>query len=46
MDTFVAALKVGATGWVLGIDMTQAQLAKADRLRVHHDFRNVGFLDG
>ena len=32
MDTFIAALKVGATGQVTGIDMTDAQLAKATRL--------------
>lgn len=32
MDTFVAALKVGATGCVVGVDMTDAQLSKATRL--------------
>ena len=32
MDTFVAALKVGPTGRVLGVDMTDAQLDKANRL--------------
>ena len=32
MDTFVAALKVGPAGQVTGIDMTDAQLAKATRL--------------
>ena len=46
MDTFVAALEVGATGRVLGIDMTKEQLAKAERLRRQDDFRNVAFLDG
>jgi ubiquinone/menaquinone biosynthesis C-methylase UbiE len=46
MDTFVAALKVGAAGRVLGIDMTKEQLAKAERLRRLHDFRNVAYLDG
>ena len=33
MDTFVAALKVGRSGRVVGVDMTDAQLGKADRLR-------------
>ena len=33
MDTFVAALKVGPQGKVIGIDMTDAQRAKAERLR-------------
>jgi ubiquinone/menaquinone biosynthesis C-methylase UbiE len=32
MDTFVAALSVGPAGRVVGIDMTDAQLAKATRL--------------
>jgi arsenite methyltransferase len=46
MDTFVAALKLGPTGRVLGVDMTQEQLAKAERLRRQHDFRNIAYLDG
>jgi arsenite methyltransferase len=46
MDTFVAALKVAPTGRVLGVDMTQEQLAKAERLRRHYDFRNIAYLDG
>ena len=33
MDTFIAALKVGPRGNVIGIDMTDAQLDKAERLR-------------
>lgn len=32
MDSFIAALKVGSTGQVVGVDMTDAQLAKATRL--------------
>jgi ubiquinone/menaquinone biosynthesis C-methylase UbiE len=31
-DTFIAALKVGPTGRVVGVDMTEAQLQKASRL--------------
>jgi arsenite methyltransferase len=46
LDTFLAALKVGPSGRVLGIDMTKEQLAKAERLRQLHDFRNVAYLDG
>jgi len=33
MDTFVAALKIGRDGRVIGIDMTDEQLAKAEGLR-------------
>jgi ubiquinone/menaquinone biosynthesis C-methylase UbiE len=33
MDTFIAADKVGRDGHVTGVDMTDAQLAKAERLR-------------
>jgi len=32
-DSFAAATLVGPTGEVTGVDMTQAQLAKAERLR-------------
>lgn len=43
MDTFVAALKVGATGTVTGIDMTDEQLAKARRLCSDAGFDNVTY---
>jgi SAM-dependent methyltransferase len=46
MDTFVAALKVGRTGQVIGIDMTDAQLAKAERLRAAGGFSNVTYRKG
>ena len=46
MDTFVAALKVGARGKVTGIDMTDEQRAKAERLRDRDGFRNVAYLKG
>jgi protein-L-isoaspartate O-methyltransferase len=39
MDSFIAALKVGARGKVFGIDMTDEQRAKAERLRVRDDSR-------
>lgn len=43
-DSFVAALLVGPTGHVTGIDMTDEQLAKADRLR--GDTPNISFVPG
>ena len=46
MDTFVAALKVGSTGSVTGIDMTDEQLAKAERLRAAAGFENVAHRKG
>ena len=46
MDTFVAALAVGPRGRVIGIDMTDAQRAKAERLRDRDGFRNVTYLEG
>lgn len=45
-DTFIAALKVGAEGRVLGLDMTEAQRLKADRLAREHGFDNVSFHAG
>jgi SAM-dependent methyltransferase len=46
MDTFVAALKVGPQGRVIGIDMTDAQLDKAERLRAGAGFANVAYHKG
>jgi len=46
MDTFVAALKVGSGGRVIGVDMTDEQRAKAERLRDRDGFRNVTYLKG
>jgi ubiquinone/menaquinone biosynthesis C-methylase UbiE len=43
MDTFIAAHKVGQGGQVTGIDMTDAQLTKADRLGEEHTFGSVVF---
>ena len=45
-DTFVAALKVGPEGKVLGIDMTDEQRAKAERLRDEAGFTNVTYQKG
>lgn len=46
MDTFIAALKVGPRGRVIGIDMTEEQRAKAERLGERDGFRNVSYLTG
>jgi len=46
MDTFVASLKVGANGEVLGVDMTDEQLAKAELLRRTRGFENVSYRKG
>ena len=46
MDTFVAALKVGDSGKVVGIDMTDDQREKAERLRDEAGFGNVSYLKG
>ena len=43
MDTFVAALKVGTTGRVIGVDMTDAQLEKATRLAHNDGFTQVRY---
>jgi ubiquinone/menaquinone biosynthesis C-methylase UbiE len=43
MDSFIAAHKVGVNGQVTGIDMTDAQLAKAERLGKAHAFTSVQF---
>ena len=44
MDTFIASLKVGTKGKVIGVDMTDEQLAKAQRLRDRDGFGNVTFI--
>jgi len=46
MDTFVAALKVGSTGQVVGIDMTDAQLDKATRLATGRGFNHIRYTKG
>lgn len=45
-DAFIAALKVGDTGQVIGIDMTDEQLAKSDALRNRDGFANIAFRKG
>ena len=46
MDVFVAALHVGETGSVTGLDMTEEQLENGRRLRDMADFENVSFEPG
>jgi len=46
MDSFIAAHKVGPGGQVTGIDMTDAQLTKAERLRHASALETVRFLKG
>ena len=46
MDSFIAALKVGETGKVFGVDMTDEQLAKAERLRTRDGFVTVTYIKG
>jgi arsenite methyltransferase len=43
MDSFIAARKVGSNGHVTGIDMTDAQLAKAERLAGTYGVINVTY---
>jgi ubiquinone/menaquinone biosynthesis C-methylase UbiE len=46
MDTFIAALKVGEIGRVIGIDMTDEQRLKAERLRNEAGFLQVSYFKG
>jgi arsenite methyltransferase len=46
MDAFVAARRAGQTGEVIGVDMTDEQLAKARRLGERDGFTTVRFEQG
>lgn len=46
MDTFIAALKVGGNGRVVGVDMTEEQRSKAEKLQAEAGFDNVRFVKG
>lgn len=46
MDTFVASLLAGPSGTVVGLDMTDSQRAKAERLRQRQGVRNVTYVKG
>jgi arsenite methyltransferase len=43
MDSFIAALKVGTNGRVIGVDITDAQLEKASQLAQTHGIEAVTF---
>jgi ubiquinone/menaquinone biosynthesis C-methylase UbiE len=44
-DVFCAAVAVGETGRAVGVDFTDAQLARSTSLAESHDFTNVEFLE-
>jgi ubiquinone/menaquinone biosynthesis C-methylase UbiE len=46
MDSLLAARRVGATGRVIGVDMTDVQLEKARRLAADAGVANVEFQPG
>ena len=46
MDSFIASLRTGPKGSVTGLDMTDAQLAKAKALRQRDGFSNVNYIKG
>jgi len=43
VDVFLAANKVGPTGRVIGIDMTEEMVDKAKRIAMDHGYHNVEF---
>ena len=46
MDSFIASLIAGPEGTVVGLDMTDAQRAKAEALRQRHGVRNITYVKG
>ena len=46
MDTFVASLYAGSAGRVVGIEMTDAQLEKAESLRMIGGFESISYVNG
>jgi arsenite methyltransferase len=46
MDAFLAARQVGEAGEVIGVDMTDAQLAKARRLAARDGYADATFVHG
>jgi len=46
MDAFIAALKTGRSGYVTGVDMTDEQLEKANRLVEDFNDDNITFVKG
>lgn len=46
MDAFIAGTKVGSSGAIIGLDMTDAQLEKARMLADQHGYAHVSFVKG
>lgn len=46
VDCFIAAKRVGSTGKVIGVDMTDAMLEKAREFAAKHNYDNVEFRKG
>jgi SAM-dependent methyltransferase len=46
IDVFLASKKVGLTGKVIGIDMTEEMVARAEATASEHDYKNVEFRQG
>lgn len=46
MDSFIAALKVGKKGKIVGIDMTEEQLKKSNKLKERLGLMNIEFVEG
>lgn len=44
MDLFIASLKTGLTGSIVGVDMTDEQLKKSQELAGQYGFNNVSFV--
>jgi ubiquinone/menaquinone biosynthesis C-methylase UbiE len=44
MDLFIASLKTGSSGSVVGVDMTDEQLKKSQELASQYGFNNVSFV--
>lgn len=42
-DSFIAAKKIGGSGKVIGVDMTEEMVEKAKKLAEKYDFKNVEF---
>ena len=43
IDVFLASKKVGTTGKVIGVDMTEEMLARAEATALKHGYKNVEF---
>ncbi len=46
MDAFIAAIKAGKSGKVIGFDLSKDQLRKANMLKEKHDFSQAEFREG